>query len=134
VLTDTEGDRPTSIRDRAILMLLAVYGLRSGEVRSLRLEDIDWENDRLRVCRSKARRTQTFPLPATVANSILRYLREVRPRSEFREVFLTLRSPLRPLGSSAVFEIVRRHWRSLGPSIRPRGPHALRYVVSLIML
>ena len=108
-------------------MLLAVYGLRSGEVRSLRLEDIDWENDRLRVCRSKARRTQTFPLPATVANSILRYLREVRPRSEFREVFLTLRSPLRPLGSSAVFEIVRRHWRSLGPSIRPRGPHAHRH-------
>jgi integrase/recombinase XerD len=127
VLADSEGDRPTSIRDRAILMLLAVYGLRSGEVRSLRLEDIDWENDRLRVCRSKARRTQTFPLPATVANSILRYLREVRPRSEFREVFLTLRTPLRPLGSSAVFEIVRRHWRSLGPSIRPRGPHALRH-------
>jgi len=54
-------------------MLLAVYGLRSGEARSLRLEDIDWEYDRLRVCRSKARRTQTFPLPATVANSILRY-------------------------------------------------------------
>ncbi len=127
VLAGTEGARPTSIRDRAILMLLAVYGLRSGEVRSLRLEDIDWENDRLRVCRSKARRTQTFPLPATVANSILRYLREVRPRSEFREVFLTLRSPLRPLGSSAVFEIVRRHWRSLGPCVRPRGPHALRH-------
>jgi len=26
-----------------------------------------------------------------------------------------------------VFEIVRRHWRSLGPSVRPRGPHALRH-------
>ena len=127
VLADTEGDRPTSIRDRAILMLLAVYGLRSGEVRSLHLEDIDWENDRLRVCRSKARRTQIFRLPATVANSTLRYLREVRPRSEFRQVFLTLCSPLRPLGNSAVFEIVRRHWRSLGPSVRPRGPHVLRH-------
>jgi len=127
VLADTEGDRPILIRNRAILMLLAVYGLRSGEVRSLRIDDIDWENDHLRVWRSKAHRTQTFPLPATVGNSLLRYLRDVRPRTAFREIFLTRRSPIRPLSSSAMFEIVRRHWRSLGPSVRWRGPHALRH-------
>ena len=127
VLADTEGDRPILIRNRAILMLLAVYGLRSGEVRSLRIDDIDWENDHLRVWRSKAHRTQIFPLPATVGNSLLRYLRGVRPRTAFREIFLTRRSPIRPLSSSAMFEIVRRHWRSLGPSVRWRGPHALRH-------
>lgn len=127
LLADTEGDCPTSIRDQAILMLLAVYGMRSGEVRSLCLEDIDWENDRLRVWRSKACRTQTFPLTATVGNSILRYIRDVRPRTTLREIFLTRRSPIRPLASSAVFELVRRHWRSLGPSVRRRGPHALRH-------
>jgi site-specific recombinase XerD len=127
LLANTEGDRPTSIRDRAILMLLAVYGLRSGEVRSLRLEDIDWENDRLHLWRSKTRCTQTFPLCTTVAVSILRYLREVRPRTVFREIFLTLCSPFRPLTSSAVFEIVRHNWQFLGPAVRPRGPHALRH-------
>ncbi|MHB8503347.1 MAG: tyrosine-type recombinase/integrase [Candidatus Acidiferrales bacterium] len=127
LLANTEGDRPTSIRDRAILMLLAVYGLRSGEVRSLRLEDIDWENDRLHLWRSKTRCTQTFPLCTTVAVSILRYLREVRPRTGFREIFLTLCSPFRPLTSSAVFEIVRHNWQFLGPAVRPRGPHALRH-------
>ena len=33
LLATTEGDRPADKRDRAILMLLAVYGLRSGELR-----------------------------------------------------------------------------------------------------
>ncbi len=127
VLKDPEGDRPASIRDRAILMLLAVFGLRSGEVRSLRLEDIDWENDRIRVWRGKSRRTQIFPLPAMVGNPLLRYIRDVRPRTTLREVFLTMRSRFRPLSRSAIFEIVRYHWRSLGPTIRPRGPHALRH-------
>jgi len=127
LLANTEGDCSTSIRDRAILMLLAVYGLRAGEVRSLCLEDIDWENDRFHLWRSKTRRTQTLPLTATVGAAILRYLKEVRPRTAFREIFLTLPSPFRPLTSSAVFEIVRHNWQFLGPAVRPRGPHALRH-------
>jgi len=127
LLANTEGDCSTSIRDRAILMLLVVYGLRAGEVHSLCLEDIDWEKDRLHLWRSKTRRTQTLPLTATVGAAILRYLREVRPCTAFREIFLTLRSPFHPLTSSAVFEIVRHNWQFLGPAVRPRGPHALRH-------
>lgn len=127
LLANTEGNSSSSIRDRAILMLLVVYGLRAGEVRSLCLEDIDWENDRFHLKRSKTRRTQTLPLTATVGSAILRYLRKVRPRAAFREVFLTLPSPFRPLTSSAVYEIVRHHWQFLGPAVRPRGPHALRH-------
>jgi site-specific recombinase XerD len=53
LIEDAASDDPADVRDRAILLLLAVYGLRAGEVAGLRLEDIDWEHDRLTVCRSK---------------------------------------------------------------------------------
>jgi integrase len=43
IIPDPAGDKPFQLRDRAILLLLAVYGLRSGEVRHLRLDDIDWK-------------------------------------------------------------------------------------------
>jgi len=43
LLAATEGDRPVDIRDRALLMLLAVYGLRAGEVTALCLKDFDWK-------------------------------------------------------------------------------------------
>ena len=56
LLGATDGDRPSAVRARAIL-LLAVYGLRSGEVRTLRLEDLDWEAETLRVRRPKTGRT-----------------------------------------------------------------------------
>lgn len=36
----TQGDAPAQIRDRALLLLFAVYGLRVGEVRRLRLDDM----------------------------------------------------------------------------------------------
>ena len=48
ILKTTEGDRPADIRDRAILQLLIVYALRSGEVRHLRLDDLDWKTRTLR--------------------------------------------------------------------------------------
>lgn len=40
------------IRDRAILLLLAVYGLRRGEVAALRLDQIDRVAGRLHICHS----------------------------------------------------------------------------------
>ena len=43
LLKTTEGNCPSDIRARAIILLLAVYGLRSNEVCHLCLEDFDWE-------------------------------------------------------------------------------------------
>ena len=40
LLATTEGGRPADVRDRAILMVLVVYGLRAGEVAGLRLDDL----------------------------------------------------------------------------------------------
>jgi integrase/recombinase XerD len=84
-----EGDRPTDIRDRAMLMLLAIYGLRAGEVVTLRLEDFDWKREMLAVPRGKGQKPRTYPLCRPVGDAVLRYLCEVRPRTGFREVFLT---------------------------------------------
>lgn len=57
--------RHKDVRDRAILMLLATYGLRC-EVARLRLEDIDWEQELLRVRRAKGASRQTYPLLPSV--------------------------------------------------------------------
>ena len=53
LLAATRGERPADVRDRAVLMFLITYGLRSGEVAGLRLEDLDWEEETLRVRRPK---------------------------------------------------------------------------------
>ena len=41
------------IRDYAILMLISKYGIRSGEIATLRLDDVDWHQEVIRIRHSK---------------------------------------------------------------------------------
>ncbi len=132
LLAMTEGDRPVDIRDRAILMLLAIYGLRAGEVRHLCLEDFDWENETVRVVCVKTGRVRTVPLVRSVGDAILRYLKEVRPQSAHRQLFLTLLPPIRPL--RGIWNPVGDRLRELGVTLPHYGPHSLRHACATHLL
>lgn len=134
LLSTTEGDRPADKRDRAILMLFAGYGLRAGEVRGLQLDDLDWEQETLRVRRPKSGRTELYPLSRGVAQAILRYLLEVRPTRPDRTLFFTLSAPIRPLSQGALGTIVRGRLKRLGIVVGRRGPHALRHAAAQHLL
>lgn len=121
------SDDPVDLRDRAILLLLAVYGLRAGEVARLRLEDIDWDHDRLTVHRLKQRRGQVYPLAPVVGQAIARYLQRARPRSRFRELFLKLRAPVGPMTSRTLYPLVAHRMERAGIQAPHRGPHVLRH-------
>jgi len=127
IIPDRCGDKPFQLRDRAILLLLAVYGLRSGEVRRLRLDDIDWKKDRLSVVRSKSSRRESLPLEPHTGNAIARYLRQGRPKGDSRCVFLTLKAPFRPLSAGALYHLVCHRLLPVAGPGKGRGPHALRH-------
>ncbi|APZ93225.1 site-specific integrase [Fuerstiella marisgermanici] len=134
ILASVEGDQPAQIRDRAILMLLAIYGLRAGEVRCLQLENFSWEHERLTVHRGKTQSTHVYPLTRQVGDSVLRYLQSVRPRSVHREVFLTVRPPFRPLAHGSVGAVVSRRLHALGLQLPHYGSHSLRHACAMRLL
>jgi integrase/recombinase XerD len=134
LIAAAEGDRPTDIRDRAMLMLLSVYGLRSGEVVALRLEDFDWKREVLTVVRGKKQSPRTYPLCRPVGDAILRYLFEVRPRTDYREVFLTRLAPIKPLDSCGLGEVVHRRLHALGLKLPHYGSHVLRHACATHLL
>ena len=134
LLAGTEGDQQKNIRDRAIIMLFAVYGMRVAEVRALRLEDLNWQEELICIRRSKSRRQQVYPLSHTVGQAILRYLKEVRPRTMQRVLFLTLRAPIGPIGSGALYDVVSKRLAALSVSLRHHGPHALRHACASRLL
>jgi site-specific recombinase XerD len=127
LLGSMDGNTAASIRDRAILMVLAVYGVRAGEVARLQLGDINWEEESIVFTRSKRLGKHSFPLVQSVGDAIIRYLREVRPPSPHREVFLMVRAPFRPLRTGTLWPIVGRRLRAVAVSIKHHGPHALRH-------
>jgi len=128
------GDDPVSIRDRAIVMLLAIYGLRRAEVAALRLEDLDFEYELIRITRPKQRRTQQYPLIGVVGDALLRYLQHARPRCAHRSVFLTIKAPPRPLSASSISALVRWRLRAMGVQGIPCGAHGLRHACARHLL
>lgn len=135
LIASTKGNHPKNIRDRAILMLLAIYGLRCSEVSKLRLDDIDWENEIIYLKRAKNAKPQQFPLSNSVGITILRYLREVRPNQCLcREIFISCRAPHQPLATTAISDMVHVRWRPLNVKIRHFGAHSLRHACATHLL
>lgn len=132
LLETTEGNQPTNIRDRAIIMLLAVYGLRCKEISQLRFEDIEWENEMLCIRRSTAIHSQKLPLSQAVKSAVLLYLLKVRPSNcLYKEIFVTRRVPYHPLTSSAIFHIVSKRLKLLKLNLKHHGPHTLRHACAV---
>src|ERR1700733_1227762 len=127
LLAHAGGDSPADVRDRAILMLLAIYGMRSGEVRSMRLDQIDWPGRLLRVFRLKRRQPQVYPLLQSVAEAVARYIDTTRPKATHPEIFLGVLAPHGPLSSGAMSALVRHRFMTLGIQALHHGPHALRH-------
>ncbi|MGA2250343.1 tyrosine-type recombinase/integrase [Terracidiphilus sp.] len=95
--------------------------------RYLRLDDIDWDQETIRVFRSKQRRTQYYPLIPVVGDAILRYIREARPRTRRREIFSCSWYPHKPLTRGGLYAMVRGRFHKIGLLLPRCGPHALRH-------
>jgi site-specific recombinase XerD len=87
-------DRATALgrRDYAILMILAKLGMRAGEVASLTLDDVDWRSGEMLI-RAKGRQQAKMPIPPDVGAAVVVYLRDGRPKSSCRRLFLRTPAP-----------------------------------------
>jgi site-specific recombinase XerD len=125
---------PVGLRNRAILLLLARLGLRAQEIVRLELDDIDWSQGWLRV-HGKGRQERPMPLPHDVGQAIASYLKNGRPESTCRGLFLRSRAPFDGLGShSDICQIVRRAIGRAGIELKVTGAHQLRHALAVDML
>jgi site-specific recombinase XerD len=134
LLGGVEGESAYALRARAVLLLFTIYGLRSGEVSRLQLDDIDWRNETFVVGHSKRGGSQRYPLQHEVGEAILAYLQKARPQSSCRNLFLTLNPPYRPVGTAALWDITSRRIREAGIRCRRHGPHSLRHACATHLL
>ena len=120
-------DKSTAMgrRDYAMARCMCDLGLRVNEVAQLCLEDLDWRKGTLRLSKNKQRRELQLPLPGQLARAIANYLRDGRPASDRREVFLRHRTPVgKPLHTVGVRWAIRRGYDQAG--IQATGTHLLR--------
>ncbi len=128
-------DRATPLgrRDYAMALCLAHLGLRAVDVAGLTLDDIDWRRGVVRLG-GKPRRISVLPLPATVGNAIVEYLRRGRPATSHRAVFVRHAVPIRPLDRCGVRSAIRRAFDRSSVPVPSKGSHVLRHTAATRML
>jgi site-specific recombinase XerD len=122
-------------RDYAIRLLLARLGLRASEVAFLELDDLDWDAGEVTV-RGKRGARAVLPLPAAVGAAMAAYLRQGRPRSPSRRVFVRAHAPNDGFaGPSAIACVVRDALERAGVNDAPtKGAHQFRHALATHML
>jgi integrase/recombinase XerD len=137
VLEVTQDDHSrVGLRDYAMLMLLATYGLRAAEIVRMRIGDVDWRHDVLRVRHSKTGTHSELPLLREPGEALLRYLEKARPSSAHREVFLRIYAPHRPFKRGSILNhVTNARLREAGITPQGRkGPHAFRHARAVSLL
>ncbi len=134
IIASCDVAKPAGLRDRAIILLLARLGLRAGDVRDLKLADIDWMGARLRVD-GKSRRSAQLPLPQDAGDALLAYIEQTRPAVREDHVFLRLQAPFRPFASSGeISRIAAEARRRAGVEEGPSGAHVFRHSLATAMV
>lgn len=114
-------------RDYAMLLLLAVYGLRAREVAMLSLDDLDWRAAVLHVRARKAGHAATYPLTTEVGEAMLDYLRGGRPDTSGRSFFFRSVAPRGPMTHQIVSRRAKHYLQKAGISVARPGSHTLRH-------
>jgi integrase len=117
-------------RDYAILLLACRLGLRAGDIRTLKLDQLHWEDSTIEVTQSKTGTPLRLPLTSEMGDALIDYLKSGRPQTTHREVFLKVNPPFDPFTGNNLHHIVT-YWRLLaGIRFRTpqrRGAHSLRH-------
>lgn len=134
------GAEPTGrcpLRTRAMLLLASVLGMRVGDMRALRTDDVDWRAKTLTFVQSKTGVTQVLPMPDEVWLALADYLKNERPDIESDRVFVTALAPHHPVDAQESFHrSVARAFEDAGVDVsgRRHGLHSLRHSAATNML
>jgi site-specific recombinase XerD len=135
VLASVRDNPRHSVRDYAMLLLMARLGLRAVEVIAIQLNDIDWRAGELTV-RGKGKLHDRMPLPADVGEAIVDYIRNGRTGYS-RALFLSAKTPHRPFKDAQIVNTVLEDaFRKTGlkPPQKYVGSHLLRHSLATDML
>ena len=138
VRVESSINRSTGIgkRDYAIVLLASRLGLRAGDICALKFSNLDWDRNVIEIEQMKTGRYVTLPLLEDVGNAIIDYIRNGRPTTSIKNIFVSHSYPDRPVTTGLLTTRVH-HWiMNSGADISERhaGPHSLRHSLATTLL
>lgn len=132
ILSAVDRGNPLGKRNYAMILLAARYGLRIGDIRTLKLTDVDFSTNQIHIIQQKTSKPLTLDLLPDVGWALIDYLKFGRPQVSAAEIFLRHVHPYGPLGESDNMGYVIRQY-AVAAGIRKNAEkahhafHMLRY-------
>ena len=84
---------PAGKRDYAILLLVVRLGIRAGDIRDLKLHNLNWNTKQIEIQQGKTGNHITYPILDDIGDALIDYLKNGRPLTDCPFVFVRACAP-----------------------------------------
>jgi len=105
---------PKEIRTYAMVHLAYTLGLRPVEISNISLDDISFQRAELTVRKRKTNNPTILPIPDKTLKAMAAYVLKTRPKSAYRELFLSALAPYKPVSSAVVTYHIAKAMKQAG--------------------
>jgi integrase/recombinase XerD len=135
ILSSFDRENPMGKRNYAIFLLAARMGLRSCDIKALEFSFINWTEKTVSFTQKKTKKHLTLPLPDDVGWAIIDYLKNGRPISDSKYVFIQHKPPYGQY--TDLRNVLVKQMRKAGietPANKRVGMHCFRHSLATTML
>lgn len=135
ILSSFDRENPMGKRNYAIFLLAARMGLRSCDIKALEFSFINWTEKTLAFTQKKTKKYLTLPLPDDVGWAIIDYLKNGRPISDSKYVFIQHKPPYGQYTDLRNVLVKQMHKAGIEtPANKRIGMHCFRHSLATTML
>lgn len=128
-------------RNYAMILMLAIYGIRFIDIKYLQWNSIDWKKNIINIIQHKTKVQLTLPLYAEVGNAIIDYIKNERPhmiKDKEEYIFIRHRFPFDCLSAGYNgIDIIKRAAERCNVNMKKykkKGTHNFRYTLATELL
>mgnify|MGYP002623215901 CR=1 FL=1 len=89
IVNNLSDNTDTETRDKAIALLAIRLGIRFIDIKNLKFDNINWAENKICFTQSKTNKYVELPLPEQVGLAIINYIKNARPKSKTKYIFIT---------------------------------------------
>lgn len=119
-----------------MILLGSRLGLRSADIRNLKFQNIDWDNNKIRIVQIKTGNQLELPLLSAVGEAIIDYVKNGRPPSRYTRIFVGHNYPYETISTDVFYRTVRKYVNMAGvmDNNRVHGTHTFRHSLATALM